>query len=58
MSNALGQRLHAHLLARAAQEFGWHMGRTEADNHAMRRIFERSGSREKARQLYFRAAVA
>ncbi|MDO4246639.1 MAG: GNAT family protein [Deinococcus sp.] len=56
-SQGSGTRLHAHLLARAAQEFGWHVGRTEAENHAMRRVFERNGSREKARQLYFRPAL-
>lgn len=50
----LGTHLHAHLLACAAREFGWHVGRTEAENHAMRRIFERNGSTLKSRQLYLR----
>lgn len=51
----LGGHLHAHLLARAAERFAWHAGGTEADNQAMRRIFERNGSQLRARQLYFRS---
>ena len=50
-----GTRLHAHLLARAAERFSHHAGRTATSNHAMRRIFERSGSELGARQLYFRS---
>lgn len=52
----LGTRLHAHLLARAAREFGWHVGRTEAENTAMRRIFARSGCEVRGEQLYFRTS--
>lgn len=48
----LGTRLHAHLLARAAEKFTHHVGRTEASNHAMRRIFERNGSVLKSQQVY------
>ena len=51
----LGTRLHAHLLARAAERFTHHAGRTEASNHAMRRIFERNGSEPRAQQLYFKS---
>ncbi|MDL2342771.1 GNAT family N-acetyltransferase [Deinococcus sp. MIMF12] len=51
-----GTRLHAHLLARAAESFTMHGGGTEADNHAMRRIFEKNGSRQTATQMYFRPA--
>lgn len=51
----LGTRLHAHLLARAAERFTHHAGRTEASNHAMRQIFERNGSEPRAQQLYFRS---
>ncbi|KEF35019.1 hypothetical protein RDMS_04270 [Deinococcus sp. RL] len=49
-----GTRLHAHLLARAAESFTRHGGGTEAENHAMRRIFEKSGSRHVSTQMYFR----
>ncbi|MFC5850138.1 GNAT family N-acetyltransferase [Deinococcus petrolearius] len=45
-----GARLHAHLLARAAEDFGWHFGATDADNLAMRRILARHGARETAVQ--------
>lgn len=51
-----GTRLHAHLLARAAESFAMHGGGTEAENHAMRRIFEKNGSRHTATQMYFRPA--
>lgn len=51
----LGQRLHAHLLARAAELHDRHMGGTEASNAAMIRIFEANGSRLMARQLYLKA---
>lgn len=49
-----GTRLHAHLLARAAESFTMHGGGTEAQNHAMRRIFAKNGSRHVATQMYFR----
>ncbi|GGO28894.1 GNAT family N-acetyltransferase [Deinococcus humi] len=49
----MGTRLHAHLMALAAQNFGRHDGGTEADNAAMRRIFDKHGSRQMATQLYF-----
>jgi ribosomal protein S18 acetylase RimI-like enzyme len=49
----LGTRLHAHLLALAAQNYRSHGGGTDADNAAMRRIFDRHGSRLMATQLYF-----
>lgn len=49
-----GSRLHAHLLARAAEHFTHHGGGTEADNLAMRRVFEKSGCRHVATQMYFR----
>lgn len=49
----LGTRLHAHLLALAAQQFATHGGGTEAENAAMRRVFEKHGSRLTATQLYF-----
>ncbi|MPY65192.1 GNAT family N-acetyltransferase [Deinococcus sp. SDU3-2] len=51
-----GTRLHAHLLARAAESFAMHGGGTEQGNHAMRRIFEKNGSRHVATQMYFRPA--
>ncbi|THF85916.1 GNAT family N-acetyltransferase [Deinococcus sp. KSM4-11] len=50
----LGRRLHAHLLGRAAERHDWHRGGTGADNHAMRRIFEHSGSVLLGTQRYFR----
>ncbi|WP_158263770.1 GNAT family N-acetyltransferase [Deinococcus arcticus] len=49
----LGQRLHAHLLALAAQAFGDHVGGTDAGNHAMRRLFERHGAVLTQQQLIF-----
>ncbi|QFP76594.1 GNAT family N-acetyltransferase [Deinococcus sp. AJ005] len=49
----LGTRLHAHLLALAAQQFATHAGGTEAENAAMRRIFDKHGSRLAATQMYF-----
>lgn len=49
----LGTRLHAHLLALAARQFATHAGGTEADNGAMRRIFDKHGSRLVATQMYF-----
>lgn len=49
-----GTRLHAHLLSRAAERFTTHGGGTEAGNHAMRRIYQKNGSRHVATQLYFR----
>lgn len=49
----LGTRLHAHLLALAAQRSAYHSGGTEAENSAMRRIFEKHGSRLVATQMYF-----
>ncbi|MCP2015696.1 GNAT superfamily N-acetyltransferase [Deinococcus sp. HSC-46F16] len=52
----LGTRLHAHLLARAAEQFTMHAGGTGADNHAMRRILASNGSRHVATQMYFRPA--
>lgn len=45
-----GTQLHAHLLARAAADFGRHVGATDADNLAMRRILARHGARETAMQ--------
>lgn len=51
-----GTRLHAHLLARAAERFTMHGGGTEQGNHAMRRIFAGNGSRHVATQMYFRPA--
>lgn len=51
-----GTRLHAHLLALAAEESGRHMGGTDAGNASMRRIFERHGAQLQAVQLYFRPA--
>ncbi|WP_104990148.1 GNAT family N-acetyltransferase [Deinococcus sp. NW-56] len=53
-SQGLGTRLHAHLLARAAESLAMHGGGTEQGNHAMRRIFENNGSRHVATQMYFR----
>ncbi|BDP42357.1 hypothetical protein DAETH_23260 [Deinococcus aetherius] len=50
----LGTRLHAHLLALAAEEHTHHAGGTGADNHAMRRIFEKNGRRPNVTQMYFR----
>lgn len=50
----LGARLHAHLLALAAEDFAWHGGGTGAENHAMRRVFEKSGSVLTELQVYFR----
>lgn len=50
----LGTRLHAHLLSRLAREFARHGGLTSADNRAMRRIFEKNGSRPTVTQMYFR----
>ncbi|QLG13268.1 GNAT family N-acetyltransferase (plasmid) [Deinococcus sp. D7000] len=50
----LGTRLHAHVLALAAQKFARHNGGTEVDNVAMRRIFEKHGSRLMATQMYFK----
>ena len=52
----LGTRLHAHLLARAAERFTHHAGGTEANNAAMRRIFERNGCALRGEQLYFRSS--
>lgn len=49
-----GQRLHEHLLARASQQYTHHGGGTEETNRPMRRIFERNGSVQAARQCYFR----
>ncbi|RJF71730.1 GNAT family N-acetyltransferase [Deinococcus cavernae] len=51
-----GTRLHAHLLTLAAEEFEMHGGGTPGENHAMRRIFDRNGSRQLSDQLYFRQA--
>ncbi|GGO40929.1 GNAT family N-acetyltransferase [Deinococcus humi] len=51
-----GTRLHAHLLARAAERFVMHGGATEAENQPMRRIFEKHGSRHDATQLSFRSS--
>lgn len=50
----VGTRLHAHLLARLSPDFARHGGLTSADNHAMRRIFEKNGSCHTATQMYFR----
>lgn len=50
----LGTCLHEHLLSLAAERFTWHGGGTQADNHAMRRIYEKNGSHLQATQLYFR----
>ena len=52
----LGARLHAHLLALAAERFDLHAGGTDAGNVPMRRIFERHGAQLRATQLYFRQA--
>lgn len=41
---AYGTRLHAHLLGRVAERFGRHVGATDADNLAMRRILARHGA--------------
>ncbi len=49
----LGTRLHAHLLALAARQFATHAGGTEAENAAMRRAFDKHGSRLVATQMYF-----
>ncbi|OLV18110.1 GNAT family N-acetyltransferase [Deinococcus marmoris] len=49
----LGTRLHAHLLALAARQFATHAGGTEAENAAMRRVFDKHGSRLAATQMYF-----
>ncbi|GGL13890.1 GNAT family N-acetyltransferase [Deinococcus radiotolerans] len=49
----LGTRLNAHLLARLAERFTQHGGLTSADNHAMRRILQKNGSRHTATQMYF-----
>ncbi len=49
----LGTRLHAHLLALAARQFAAHAGGTEAENAAMRRVFEKHGSRLAATQMSF-----
>lgn len=51
-----GTRLHAHLLARAAERFAHHGGITAANNVAMRRIFERNGCELRGQQLYFRSS--
>lgn len=51
----LGTRLHAHLLARAAERYLRHSGGTGADNAAMLRVFEKNGCQLTARQLYFQA---
>lgn len=51
----LGTRLHAHLLALAAERHTHHGGSTRADNHAMRRIYAKNGSQLVATQLYFRS---
>jgi GNAT superfamily N-acetyltransferase len=50
----LGTRLHAHLLALAAEGHGQHGGGTGQDNHAMRRVFEKNGSQLVATQMYFK----
>ncbi|GHF47581.1 ribosomal protein S18 acetylase RimI-like enzyme [Deinococcus metalli] len=50
----LGTRLHRHLLARLSDDHDRHGGVTAADNHAMRRIFEKSGSVHTGTQQYFR----
>ncbi|MFD1732850.1 GNAT family N-acetyltransferase [Deinococcus malanensis] len=49
-----GTRLHAHMLARAAERFTMHGGGTEQGNDGMRRIYEKNGSRQDAVQMYFR----
>lgn len=51
----LGTRLHAYLLALAAERHSHHGGSTRADNHAMRRIYAKNGSQLVATQLYFRS---
>ncbi|CAM3638291.1 GNAT family N-acetyltransferase [Deinococcus frigens] len=51
----LGTHLHAHLLALAARKFARHDGGTEAENSAMRRVFDKHGSRLMATQMYFKA---
>lgn len=51
-----GTRLHAHLLARAAERFDWHGGGTGTENYAMRRIFQKNGSKQVSEQMYFRQA--
>ncbi|WP_309572097.1 GNAT family N-acetyltransferase [Deinococcus sp.] len=50
----LGQRLHSYLLATASASYERHMGGTSADNHAMRRVFEHSGSVHTGTQFYFK----
>ena len=40
-------------LVLAARQFAAHTGGTEADNGAMRRIFDKHGSRLVATQVYF-----
>ncbi|WP_241191282.1 GNAT family N-acetyltransferase [Deinococcus psychrotolerans] len=52
----LGTRLHAHLLGAAAEQYSHHGGGTEADNHAMRRVFAKNGSRHTSTQMYFKKA--
>lgn len=50
----LGARLHAHLLALAAETCAEHAGATGADNAPMRHIFGKHGARLVAAQLVFR----
>lgn len=52
----LGTRLHAHLLGLAAEQYSHHGGGTGADNHTMRRIFGKNGSRHTSTQMYFKKA--
>lgn len=52
----LGTRLHAHLLALAAEEHGRHGGGTAEGNDPMRRVFEKNGCHLVATQLYFKPA--
>lgn len=52
--HGLGTRLHRHLLARLGADHARHGGMTSADNHAMRRIFDKDGSVHVGTQRYFR----
>lgn len=52
----LGTRLHAHLLALAAEKYEHHSGGTGQGKQAMRRIFEKHGCQLVATQMYFKQA--
>lgn len=50
----LGTRLFTHLLGSLAPDVDGHGGLTSAENHAMRRIVQRAGSRHTATPLVFK----